>query len=558
MRAGRWKPLPHKPADSLRVACAQLQNRVGDLQGNAEAIIRAMEWAEGEEADVLLLPELCLTGYPLEDLALRSDFVAQTHATLAEVATHAGRCTTICGTLGTVPPRRDWDTVTRTSTIAAAVLCDGQVRGTYNKTLLPTYDLFSEARTFAAGTNPGALWRIGGVVAGICICEDLWSGDGPPELQAANGAQILLVPNGSPYYRDKRMSRSTTAAEVALRNGIPVIYVNCVGGVDDLVFDGGAIFADPDGSIRYLGPQFDSAHFWLDVPVAPPRPLQSSPVTVHTRIQAPRGPIPQPDDAPQYEAMEEIWRVLAIGVRDFAHANGYEKAILGLSGGIDAAVAASVAVDALGAENVIGVYMPAPDPSAEDEHDRVGAERLSKILGLDYVHRPLGPVAPALEGAADQVGDIPSGDALDELYARARAAVLRTMGEASDAMVLATGNKSELSIGAGILGGDMTGDFAPLRDCPKTLLYQLVRWRNQSEEDDDIPEEVLDRTPTIRSREELTLPSYRELDAIIEHFIELGEGVEEIEAAGFDRRSVENVLDLIIGAERKRRLVAPG
>ena len=547
-----------QPADSLRVACAQLQNRVGDLQGNAEAIIRAMEWAEGEDADVLLLPELCLTGYPLEDLVLRSDFVAQTHAALEEIATHAGRCTTICGTLGTVPPRRDWDTVTRTSTIAAAVLCDGQVRGTYNKTLLPTYDLFSEARTFAAGNAPGALWRIGGVVAGICICEDLWSGDGPPELQAANGAQILLVPNGSPYYRDKRMSRSTTAAEVALRNGIPVIYVNCVGGVDDLVFDGGAIFADPDGSIRYLGPQFDTAHFWLDVPVAPPRPLQTTPVTVHTRIQAPRGPIPQPDHAPQYEAMEEIWRVLAIGVRDFAHANGYQKAILGLSGGIDAAVAASVAVDALGADNVIGVYMPAPDPSDEDEHDRVGAERLGSTLGLDFVHRPLGPVAPALEGAADQVGDIPSGDALDELYARARAAVLRTMGEASDAMVLATGNKSELSIGAGILGGDMTGDFAPLRDCPKTLLYQLVRWRNQSEEDDDIPEEVLDRTPTIRSREELSLPSYRELDAIIEHFIELGEGVEEIEAAGFDRVVVENVLDLIIGAERKRRLVAPG
>lgn len=549
---------PPQPPDSLRVACAQLPNRVGDLQGNSDAIIRAMEWAEGEEADVLLLPELCLTGYPLEDLALRADFVAQTQAALEKIATHAGRCTTICGTLGKIPPRRDWDTVQRTSTIAAAVLCDGQVRGTYHKTLLPTYDLFAEARTFAQGNNPGALWRIGGIVAGICICEDLWSGDGPPELQAANGAQILLVPNGSPYYRDKRMTRSETASEVALRNGVPVIYLNCVGGVDDLVFDGGAIFADPDGSIRYLGPQFEPAQFWLDVPVARSRPLAVPPVTVHTRIQRPRGPIESPEHADQYEAMEEIWRVLAIGLGDFARANGYSKAILGLSGGIDAAVAASVAVDALGAENVIGVYMPPPDPTEEDEHDRVGAERLARVLGLEFVARTLGPVAPALEGAADEVGDVPSGDALDELYARARGALLRTMGEASDAMVLATGNKSELSIGAGILGGDMTGDFAPLRDCPKTLLYQLVRWRNQAEEEDDLPEEVLDRTPTIRSREELSLPSYRELDAIVERFIELGEGVEEIVEAGFHRETVEDVLDLIIGAERKRRLVAPG
>ena len=549
---------PPQLPTSLRVACAQLENRVGDLHGNAERVRASMEWAEGEGADVLVLPELILTGYPLEDLALREDFVTQTMDCLRDLAQYAGSCTTIVGTLDRVPPRRGWDSVTRTSAIGAAVLCDGQVRGVYHKTLLPTYDLFAEARTFAAGNEPGKLWRIGGVVAGICICEDLWSGDGPPELQAATGAQILLVPNGSPYYRDKRMSRSQTASEVARRNGVPVVYVNSVGGVDELVFDGGCIVADADGSIRYLGAQFEPHNFWLDVPIAAPRPVTGPITTVHTRIQPVRPERSKQLDAYQYEPLAEIWRVLSIGVRDFAALNGYARAILGVSGGIDAAIAATVAVDALGPENVIAVYMPPPDPTEVDALERAGAERLVKLLGLELVVRPLSPVATGLEGAAHLVGDIPSGDALDELYARARAAVLRTMGEASEAMVLATGNKSELSIGAGILGGDMTGDFAPLRDCPKTLLYQLAQWRNQSPDEGYVPEEVLDRQPTIRSRTDLSLPSYRELDEIVERFIERNEGLEEIVAAGFERDTVKDVLELIVGAERKRRLVAPG
>ncbi len=550
---------PQHP-DSLRVACAQLTNRVGDIDGNARSILAAMEWAEAEVADVLVLPELALTGYPLEDLALRSDFVDQTMDALHQLATYSGRCTTIVGTLDRVPPRRDWDTVERSAAIGAAVLCDGEIRGVYHKTLLPTYDIFAEARTFTAGDNPGALWRIGGVIAGICICEDMWSADGPPELQAAGGAQILLVPNGSPYYRDKRMSRSSTASAVARRNGIPVVYVNCVGGVDELVFDGGSIIADPDGSIRYLGAQFEADHFWFDIPVAPPRPVTGPVTTVHTRSRAPRGFIGKPEHAPQYEAMEEIWRVLAMGVRDFTVLNGYDKAILGLSGGIDAAITATVAVDALGAENVVGVAMPAPVGAGVADDEREDARRLAESLGIEVVERPLEQVAPDLEDAAGEVGDqAPTGAALEELLSRARGAVLRTMGEALGAMVLATGNKSELSIGAGVLGGDMTGDFAPLRDCPKTLLYELATWRNADGGSDvEIPAEILDRTPTIRSRDDLTLPSYRVLDEIVERFIERGEGVDDVVAAGFERETVQSVMELIIGAERKRRLVAPG
>jgi NAD+ synthase (glutamine-hydrolysing) len=539
----------------LRVACAQLENVVGDIAGNCEQILSAMRWAEGEGADVLVLPELALTGYPLEDLALRSEFVDEALEALAVLTLQSGSTVTVVGTIDRVPPRRGWDTLERTSAVGAAVLCDGELRGVYHKVLLPTYDVFSEARTFAAGDRPGALWRIGGVVAGICICEDLWSGDGPPELQAATGAQILLVPNGSPYYRDKRDTRRETAAAVARRTGVPVVYVNCVGGVDELVFDGGSIIADCNGEILYLGAQFEAARFCLDVPVAAPRPVTGPARTVHARIQAARTAEPPPDAVPVYEPLEEIWRVLAIGVRDFARRNGFEKAILGLSGGIDSAVTATVAADALGPENVVAVAMPAPADGDEELHT---ARRLAAALGIELTERPLGSVAPGLEGAADQVADAPEGDALEELRARARGAVLRTMGEALGAMVLATGNKSELSVGAGVLGGDMTGDFAPLRDCPKTLLYDLVHWRNRSAEQDDLPEDILDRTPSVRSREEISLPSYRVLDEIVERFIEYGEGVEEVVAAGFDRRVVQDVLRLVIEGERKRRQVAPG
>jgi NAD+ synthase (glutamine-hydrolysing) len=547
-----------QPPQVLRVACAQLENVVGDISGNAEEILSAMEWAEGERADVLVLPELALTGYPLEDLALRREFVDEAMEALAMLAGQSGSTVTVVGCLDRVPPRRGWDTVERTSAIGAAVLCDGELRGVYHKVLLPTYDVFSEARTFAAGDKPGALWRIGGVVAGISICEDLWSGDGPPELQAATGAQILLVPNGSPYYRDKRNSRRETASAVARRNGVPVVYVNCVGGVDDLVFDGGSIIADADGEIRYLGAQFEAARFCLDVPVAAPRPLTGGPLkTVHARIQPARPADPPPEPPPTYEPLDEIWRVLAIGVRDFAHKNGFKKAILGLSGGIDSAVTATVATDALGPECVVAVAMPAPDEEGAEE-ELAAARRLVSVLGIELEERPLQVVTPELEGAADQVAEAPEGDALEELRARARGAVLRTMGEALDAMVLATGNKSELSVGAGVLGGDMSGDFSPLRDCPKTLLYDLVRWRNRSGEQDDLPTDILDRTPSVRSREELSLPSYRVLDEIVERFMESGDGVDELVEAGFERRTVQDVLRLIIEGERKRRQVSPG
>src|SRR5215212_1495701 len=249
----------------LRIAAAQLRNRIGDFDGNAERIAEAMEWAEQEaQADVLVLPELVLTGYPLADLVLQREFVEDAQEALERLARQSRRMTTILSTIARVPPQRSWDNREREVSIAAMLLCDGEVRGRYHKVLLPIYDLFDEARNFAPGSRPNLVWRIGDVVAGVSICEDLWSGDGPPEAQAAAGAQILLVPNASPFHREKPTGRLKLVSQVARRNGAPVVYVNSVGGQDELVFDGGSLVVGADGGLLYRARQFAPERFVLD------------------------------------------------------------------------------------------------------------------------------------------------------------------------------------------------------------------------------------------------------------------------------------------------------
>src|SRR5919199_4006181 len=363
----------------LRVAGAQLPNVVGDLDGNGERVLEAMGWAQSEGADVLVLPELALTGYPLEDLTLRSDFVEAARASLVSLAAHSSAVTAIVGTIDTVAPRSGWDTQPRSVANSAAVLCDGEIRGIYHKVLLPTYGVFDEARNFAPGTDPDALWRIGATVAGVCVCEDIWSGDGPPEAQAAAGAQLLLVLNASLYHRQKLEGRHGLAGSVARRNGVPLVYVNCVGGQGELVFDGGSLVVDATGEARFRAAQFEAARFCVEVEVASPRPLSSPVRTIHARIGPDRAPAAPPPSPPQLEELDQVWSALVMGTRDFAHAGGVSTAVLGLSGGIDAAVTGAIAADALGAENVLGVAMPAPGSPARD---LVDARRLAESLGI--------------------------------------------------------------------------------------------------------------------------------------------------------------------------------
>jgi NAD+ synthase (glutamine-hydrolysing) len=276
---------------ALRVAVAQLPNRVGDLDGNAERIAEAMAWAEQEaRADVLVLPELVLTGYPLADLVLHREFVDDAEEALDRLARRSGRTTTVLSTIDRVPPQRSWDTRERDVSIAAKLLCDGEVRGCYHKVFLPVYDLFDEARNCAPDSRPNLVWRIGDVVVGVSICEDMWSHDGPPEAQSAAGAQMLLVPNSSPFHRGKARSRLDLTRKVAIRNGVPVVYVNFVGGQDDVVFDGGSIVVDGEGTLLARGAEFEEDWFAVDVPVPESRPINGPLGTVHTHPTPHRAP----------------------------------------------------------------------------------------------------------------------------------------------------------------------------------------------------------------------------------------------------------------------------
>jgi NAD+ synthase (glutamine-hydrolysing) len=539
----------------LRVAAAQIPNVVGDLDGNAQNILDAMRWAEGEGADVVVFPELALTGYPLADLVLRRDFVARAMDVLAELARQSGPVAAVVSTIDRIPPRRSWDTQARTAAISAAVLCDGEIRGIYHKVLLPNYETFDEARNFAPGGTPDKVWRIGGACAGVAICEDLWSGDGPPEAQAAAGAQILLVPNASPFHREKPAGRLRLVSQVARRNGTPVVYVNSVGGQDELVFDGGSLVVDAEGELLYRAGQFRTENFWVDVPLGLERPVSPRAITVHTRPKQPADPVPPPPPVEPPSDDEQVWQALVVGVRDFVRRNGASSAVLGLSGGIDAAVTAAIAAEALGPENVVGIAMPGPSSPRDELED---AERLATALGIRFETIPLrAPTSVVADELADVFAASLDERASDTLQARMRTAVLWAVCDQEGHLPLATGNKSELSIGTATLHGDMAGAFAPLKDCPKTLVYRLARLRNSRGA--VIPERTLDRTPTaVADSDGGGPPPYDVLDDIVERYVERGEGIDELRAAGFDVGVVRGVLQLVDGAELKRRQTPPG
>jgi NAD+ synthase (glutamine-hydrolysing) len=543
---------------SLRIAAAQLRNRVGDFDGNAERIAEAMEWAEQEaQADVLVLPELVLTGYPLADLVLHNEFVQDAQEALDRLAIRSRRMTTILSTITRVAPQRSWDNRERDVSIAAMLLCDGEVRGRYHKMLLPIYDLFDEARNFAPGSRSNLVWRIGDVVAGVSICEDLWSPDGPPEAQSAAGAQILLVPNASPFHRGKASSRLDLTRKVAIRNGVPVVYVNCVGGLDDLVFDGGSIVVDGEGTLLARGAEFAEERFTVDVPVGEPRPINGPLSNVHTRPTARREkPSEARDPRPPMDNLEAVWSALVMGVRDYTELNGFNGVALGLSGGIDSAVTAMVAADALGPERVLAMAMPAPDTPDEERAD---AEELARNLGITFETVPVDTPTSATDVPqdAEPLIDEDSEVRQERRYARARAATLSDIFDERGYLVLATSNKTHISVGTANLFGDLAGRFAPLKDCPKTLLYELARYRNTIAK--VCPQRVLNRqTSTQAAILHHDLPSYEVLDEIIERYVEHSAGLQDFTDAGFDPAAVIDVLRRIDEAEMTRRYAPPG
>jgi NAD+ synthase (glutamine-hydrolysing) len=541
----------------LRIAGAQLNPTVGDLDGNAAIIRDAMRWAEDEAADMLLIPELAVTGYPPEDLILRPAFVERNIEVLHELAAASGRTVTIVGFVdhaATVEP--DDDSVERRVANAAAVLAGGKIQGIYHKCLLPNYGVFDEQRYFAHGDDAAMLFEVAGVPVGISICEDIWSHDGPPTLQAEAGASLLVNINGSPYHQGRSPERLDVVTAQAVRSSVPVVYVNMVGGQDELVFDGDSIAVGADGAPLYRAPQFREDRFVIDVPVVRRRAAVEAALPGHG-VGA-ESPQPPPPSLPRLDDDAEVYHALVTGLRDYVGKNGFRDVVIGLSGGIDSALTAAIAVDALGPDAVWGVTMPARYSSAgsvadsEDLARRLGC-RFDTIAIDDIFAAFLTALEPAFANTEPNVAE-------ENLQARIRGAVTMALSNKYGGMVVATGNKSEMAVGYATLYGDMAGGFAVLKDVFKTTVYRLAEWRNRSEE--VIPRSIIDKPPSAELRpnqmDSDSLPDYDLLDAILLRYIERDESVAAIVDAGYDESTVRRVASLVDRNEYKRRQAAPG
>jgi NAD+ synthase (glutamine-hydrolysing) len=525
----------------LRVAGAQLNLCVGDIPGNERRIAEAIDWAEGERADVLLLPELAINGYPPEDLVLRSDFVTAGLDALDRLASRSGSTVVVVGFVDRAdgPSRGAVDAEDRRVANAAAVLHEGGIVGTYHKVLLPNYGVFDEDRYFAVGHDPARVWEVGGIRVGVSICEDIWLPDGPPRDQAAAGAQVLLNINASPFHKGKAREREAMIVDRARDSGAAVVYLNLIGGQDELVFDGCSLVLAPDGTIVHRSPQFEEDMFIVDVPL-PGEPVVVGPVTEHL------------------DPVEEVYRALETGLGDYVRKNGFEQVVIGLSGGIDSALTAVIAADALGPDSVWGVAMPSRFSS---QHSIDDARHLAENLGLRFDLLPIDDVYGAfLEALAPVFTGTEFGTSEENIQARTRGAMLMAISNKHGPMVVATGNKSEMAAGYATLYGDMVGGYAVLKDVFKTLVYDLARWRNK--DGDVIPQNTIDKPPSAELRpnqkDSDSLPPYETLDEILSLYVESDLGVDAIVERGFDPALVARVASMVDRNEYKRRQAAPG
>jgi len=541
----------------LRIAGAQVNLVVGDIDGNLRVILEAMERAEEAEADVLLLPELAVTGYPPEDLLLRRSFIDQNIEALRQIAQASENTAVVVGFVDRVEgDRHKDDSVERGLANAAAVAADGAIRGIYHKVLLPNYGVFDEARYFAPGRVPEKLWGIGGVAAGISVCEDIWAADGPPAQQAAAGAKVLLNVNGSPYHIGKGVDRAGLLAAEAQRSEVPVVYVNMVGGQDELVFDGDSMVFDADGEVIYRAAQFDEEHFVVDVEVADDN-YEGGLVSVSDGREKTK-PAPTPEIKPRLDEDAEIYSALVTGLRDYVHKNGFREVVIGLSGGIDSALTAAIAVDALGPEAVWGITMPTRFSSEGSVNHSI---ELARNLGCRIDEIPIEAVfGEFLETLEPIFEDKPFDVAEENLQARIRGTLLMGVSNKFGGMVVATGNKSEAAVGYATLYGDMVGGYSVLKDVFKVVVYRLSEWRNRDGE--VIPRSIIDKPPSAELRPDQkdtdSLPEYEVLDEILRRYIELDEAPDGIVAEGFAPEVVARVARMVDRNEYKRRQAAPG
>ncbi len=547
----------------VRVALAQLNPTVGDLDGNLAKLLAAYEQAEAAGCDLIAFPELAITGYPPEDLVLKPGFVADNEAALGKLAARTRDCAAI---VGFVDEDRDLFN-------AAAVCANGEVVGTYRKRLLPNYAVFDEKRYFTPGdeTDPLELYVIGGVEVGISICEDVWSPDGPLAVQARGGAELAVNITGSPYPRGKAAARERMLATRAADAHSALVYVNQVGGQDELVFDGCSLVFDPEGNLVARGRQFVEDLVIADVPVPPVyRQRLLDPRGRHTHLSLPHvtvSPTPvvhaEPLTNPLVELLDpvaELYEALVVGTRDYCHKNGFTDVVLGLSGGIDSSLVAVIAAEALGADHVHGVSMPSRYSS---EHSKSDAAALAANLGLDYRTIPIEPAFAAyLELLEPSFVGRPPGLTQENIQSRCRGQLLMALSNEFGWMVLATGNKSEMAVGYFTIYGDSVGGYAVIKDVLKTEVYALARHVNERAGRELIPEAVITKPPSAElrpdQRDDQSLPPYDALDPILALYVEEDRTAAEIIELGHDEAVVRRVTRLVDIAEYKRRQSPPG
>ena len=524
----------------LRVALAQINPTVGDLAGNAALIAESVKSAQSHGANLIVFPEMIVTGYPVEDLALRPSFQAASIRAVQEIAASiTGDIVAIVGYLDQGPKN------------AVAVIHDGKIRATYVKRHLPNYGVFDEFRNFVPG-DQSLVVRIHGVDVAVAICEDIWHS---LDSIAARTPGLLVVPNGSPFERNKDDVRLALVQKRAKEISAPVAYVNMTGGQDDLVFDGDSIVVGKDGSVLARTAQFDDQLIVVDIDCAEgssrPDVVISEEPTSHSSPTNSTIATPLSDEA-------EMWQGLVMGMRDYVAKNGFRSVVLGLSGGIDSALVAAIAIDALGAKRVNGVAMPSKYSSGHSVED---AQALADATGI---HFRITPIAPMVDAFMDNV--VLKGLAEENLQARVRGTTLMGISNQEGHLVLATGNKSELAVGYSTLYGDAVGGLAPIKDIYKTDVWALSRYRNavalERGETPPIPERSITKEPSAELRPDQkdsdSLPDYPLLDQVLRAYVDEDLGYEALLASGFDAELVRRVISLVDKAEYKRRQYPPG
>lgn len=534
---------------SIRIAIAQINCIVGDLDGNSEKIIGGIQKAKSLAADIVVFPELAVTGYPPEDLLLKPTFVADNIAALNKIAKSTNGIVAVVGFVGQTG---------KNIHSSAAIINKGSVKGVYHKMLLPNYGVFDEKRYFKPGTTP-QVFNVGGIVFGINICEDIWHEDGPLSKEASMGAALIINISSSPYHAGKILEREEIAKRGAKANNLFIVYANMVGGQDEIVFDGQSMIVDPRGKVIHRAEAFKEDMLVADIEIEIKKAIVSKEVIrISDTLDGKAKPALPPRDIKPLDQDAEIYQALLLGVKDYAEKNGFKKAVIGLSGGIDSALVAAVATDALGPKNVTGVFMPTRYSSSQSELD---AKAVAANLGINFSSISIEHIyklylmslEPHFAGTARNITE-------ENLQARIRGNILMALSNKFGWLVLTTGNKSEMSTGYATLYGDMAGGLAVIKDVPKVLVYKLAKYRNGISE--VIPDSVMTKEPTAELRHNQkdrdTLPPYETLDPIIKAYVEEDKSPAEIIALGFDKEVVARVIGMVDKSEYKRRQSPPG